>query len=141
MKIKHLSLLMLAFIFSCEGAFAQCYACETYEDALKSSSEVRMLQLKNTPDKPDARIAICQKLQVLFWEDSGLSQLPPELASLQHLTDLSLANNTFSDFPMVILGLKNLKVINLQGNRFDDTTKEMIRKMLERELPGTRVFL
>jgi Leucine-rich repeat (LRR) protein len=120
---------------------AQCFACEQYAEALKKPAEVRMLQLKGVGEKPDERIAECQNLQVLFWENAGLTRLPDSFDQLQNLTDLSLANNAFTDFPAAILRLKNLKVLNLQGNNFDAATKEKIRKAMEKDLPGTKLFL
>ncbi len=136
-------LLIVSFLFFVSGnaLIAQCYACEAYAEALKKPSEVRMLQLKNTDEKPDERIALCQQLQVLFWENAGITSLPASFESLQNLTDLSLANNKLTEFPRVILKLKKLKVLNLQGNLFNDATKEQIKQEVNRELPDTKLFL
>jgi Leucine-rich repeat (LRR) protein len=139
--IRYFSLLFSLLFVLPDSACAQCFACEAYAEALKAPEEVRMLQLKFTDEKPDDRIAQCKNLQVLFWENAGLTRLPDSFASLQNLTDLSLANNAFVVFPEVILQLKNLKVLNLQGNLFDPVTKEKIRESVEKELPGTKLFL
>lgn len=133
--------LLLASILIPLFGQSQCFVCETYSDALKSPAEVRMLQLKDTEERPDERIAACENLQVLFWENAKLFQLPDSFSQLKNLTDLSLANNEFTELPKVLLNMKNLKVLNLQGNRFDASTKEKIRNEVQRNLPNTKLFL
>jgi len=133
-------LLLLILLIPFQGS-SQCFACDEYKEALKKPSDVRMLQLKQTAEQPDDRLAACENLQVLFWESSNLSHLPDSFGQLRNLTDLSLANNAFSEFPEVILRLKSLKVLNLQGNKFDEQTKVRIRTAVEKELPNTRLFL
>lgn len=129
------------FLFLPVDVYSQCYACDAYADALKNPVEVRMLQLRSTKEQPDERIAACQQLQVLFWEDAGIVSLPSAFGKLQNLTDLSLANNKLTDLPEEIFQLKNLKVLNLQGNAFDEATRSRLKKELAQRLPNTKVFL
>lgn len=139
MKYSVLSFVLLT-VFSATS-FAQCMACDAYSEAVKQPSEVRMLQVRNSSEQPDGRLGDFTKLQVLFWENSGITNLPSEVGKLQSLTDLSLAGNQLRDVPPAIYQLKNLKVLNLQGNPIDPSTRERLKKEFAEQLPTTKVFL
>ncbi len=56
-------------------------------------------------------------LTKLIITHANLSEIPPTISGLNHLTELSLENNSISEVPEELYSLKNIKSLNLGHNK------------------------
>ncbi|TWW81945.1 leucine-rich repeat-containing protein 20 [Takifugu rubripes] len=68
-------------------------------------------------------------LRELDLQGNVLTKLPDVVADMEHLTSISLANNTFSIFPDKLTEIATLERINLEGNRITEIPVDKLSEM------------
>ena len=92
-------------------------------------------------DSVPAAVGKFINIEILYLTDQNIAAIPPEVAGLKKLKELSFAACRLTFVPDFIFTMKHLKELLLNDNLFTDEYKNSLKARFTKELPGVDVML
>ncbi len=138
--------LFLVGLFIATSSFGQCVKCTSIEEALKQpllvksltiNSGMHHLMLENFPTS----ILKLVNLETLLITDHHIATIPDAIGNLKQLKVLSFGGCRLTKLPESIYSLQHLQELILFDNQFSETYVTEIKSSCKKLLPSVKLMI